>query len=89
MNGPSRPVPYRLKSTSLRLQIPRFNMIRRFLPEVEFIRKIKESDMYKTIARTLFGIKAWSRRTIWGDRVCFPPLHSLPLPFYLSRPRRC
>ncbi|KAI5842602.1 mitochondrial biogenesis AIM24-domain-containing protein [Morchella snyderi] len=69
MNGPSRPVPYRLKSTSLRLQIPRFNMIRRYLPEVEFIRTIKESDVYKTIARTLFGIKTWSRRTIWGDRL--------------------
>lgn len=76
-------MPYRLKSTSLRLQIPRFNMIRRHLPEVEFIRTIKESDVYKTIARTLFGIKTWSRRTIWGDRVYFSPF---PLSFCLNHP---
>lgn len=88
MNGHSRPMPYRLKSTSLRLQIPRFNMIRRFLPEMEFIRKIKESDLYKKFVRTLFSIKAWSRRTIWGDRVCFlPPLTFLfePSPAVLMR----
>ena len=59
------PSPYRLKSTSLRLQIPQLGLF----PESKFLTTMRESDTWRLIARAYFAIRTWSRRTIWGDRV--------------------
>lgn len=75
MNGPSRPAPYRLRSTSLRLQIPKLGLSR-FLPEFEALRILRNSEVYRAIARTVFAVRTWSRRTVWGDRVLPPSLLS-------------
>ncbi|KAL0634573.1 Altered inheritance of mitochondria protein 24, mitochondrial [Maublancomyces gigas] len=68
MNGPSRPAPYRLRSTSLRLQVPSFGLSR-FMPEVEALRKLRNSEVYRAAARMLFTVRTWSRRAVWGDRL--------------------
>lgn len=76
MNGLSRPAPYRLRSTSLRLQIPSFGLSR-FMPEFEALRKLRNSEVYRAVARMLFAVRTWSRRAVWGDRV-----HPIPTPSY-------
>lgn len=72
MTGPSRPVAHRLRSTSLRLQVPSLGLSR-LLPSVDIkaLRTLRESQAYRAVARALFAARTWSRRAIWGDRV--PP----------------
>ncbi|CUS08120.1 unnamed protein product [Tuber aestivum] len=62
------PVPYRLRSASIRLQVPRLNLDRLLL-QIEFIRAMHNSEVSKTISKTLFAFRTWLRRTIWGDRL--------------------
>ena len=58
------PLPYRFKSSSFRLQIP--NITNR-LPNTRFLKAMRESGTWQTITRTLFVLRTWTRRIIWGD----------------------
>ncbi|MCJ1323033.1 Altered inheritance of mitochondria protein 24, mitochondrial [Xylographa vitiligo] len=62
------PLPYRLKSSVLRLQIPviGFGSI---LPDTKFFRVMRESAIWKALTSFVFTLRTWSRRTIWGDRL--------------------
>jgi hypothetical protein len=62
------PLPYRLKSSSLRFQIPDIG-IGRLLPDVKFIRVMQQTDAWKGIEKLLFYLRTSARRTIWGDRL--------------------
>lgn len=61
------PQPFRFKSTNVRFQIPL--SLGNFFPSSKFVETLKTSDTYKFIANTLYRIRTWSRRTIWGDRL--------------------
>lgn len=60
------PQPFRFKSTSLRLQIPSLTS---WLPEVEFMKTLRSSGVYKFLAASLYKFRTMARRTIWGDRL--------------------
>jgi uncharacterized protein (AIM24 family) len=60
------PEPFRFKSTSLRLQVPSLTS---WIPEMEFMKTVRNSEVYKFIARTLHNMRTMTRRTIWGDRL--------------------
>ncbi|KAJ0311540.1 hypothetical protein Brms1b_008292 [Colletotrichum noveboracense] len=60
------PLPFRLKSNILRFQVP---SITGLLPETEFIKNMRDTSTYKTLARWLFSLRTTLRRTIWGDRL--------------------
>ncbi|KAI9836006.1 MAG: Altered inheritance of mitochondria protein 24, mitochondrial [Sclerophora amabilis] len=62
------PLPYRIKSSSLRLQIPSLE-ISKYLPDTQFFKVMWESGTWKTIRSFAFAVRTWSRRTIWGDRL--------------------
>lgn len=68
MTGRSQPAPFRLRSTALRLQIPSYDLAR-FLPEIAALQTLRDSQVYRAVARTLFTARMWSRRVVWGDRV--------------------
>ena len=65
----SLPLPYRFKSSVLRLQVPDLGL-RHILPNTKFFRVMRESDTWKTLGKIIFTLRTWSRRTIWGDRAC-------------------
>ncbi|KAJ4163991.1 hypothetical protein LMH87_005684 [Akanthomyces muscarius] len=60
------PRPFRFKSSTFRLQVP---SVSRFLPELAFMKTVRESSVYKFLGRMLFGLRTMTRRTIWGDRL--------------------
>ncbi|KAF9874267.1 altered inheritance 24 [Colletotrichum karsti] len=60
------PLPFRLKSNILRFQVP---SITGLLPETEFMKNMRHTSTYKTLARWLFTLRTTLRRTIWGDRL--------------------
>ena len=64
----SPPLPYRLKSSSLRFQIPDIG-ISKLLPDTRFIRAMRDSQTWQTVTAVLFSIRTWTRATILGDRV--------------------
>lgn len=68
------PQPFRFRSTTLRIQVPHLG---RFLPNVKFFQDMRETQTFKYIASTLFTLRTWLRRTIWGDRVRFCPIHCI------------
>ncbi|KAI9788213.1 MAG: Altered inheritance of mitochondria protein 24, mitochondrial [Peltula sp. TS41687] len=61
----NKPQPYRLKHSSLRLQIPKMNLI----SETKFIKTMRESDAWKVLRKVYSTVQTWTRRTIWGDRL--------------------
>lgn len=61
------PQPYRFRSSTLRFQIPSPSSL---LPDTRFFRIMRESQAWRIIASTAFTLRTWTRRTIWGDRVC-------------------
>lgn len=61
-----RPQPFRLKSSSLRLQVP---SLAGWVPETEPMRKLRESAAYRLAAQALWSLRTAARRTIWGDRL--------------------
>ena len=66
------PLPYRLKSSSLRFQIPEIG-VSKLLPDTRFIRAMRDSQTWQTFTTILFNVRTWARATIWGDRVsAFP-----------------
>lgn len=62
----SLPMPYRLKSSSLRLQIPDVSA---YIPESRFMKTVRESAIWQMIGKTFFAMRTWTRATIFGDRV--------------------
>ncbi|EGX96687.1 mitochondrial protein Fmp26 [Cordyceps militaris CM01] len=61
------PRPFRFKSgAGLRLQVP---SVARFLPEMAWLKTVRDSAVYRFVARALFGLRTMARRTIWGDRL--------------------
>jgi hypothetical protein len=60
------PSPYRLPSASLRFQIPSLQSL---LPDTKFFAVMRESETWTLIARAYFAVRAWYRRTVFGDRV--------------------
>ncbi|TLD30608.1 hypothetical protein PspLS_01860 [Pyricularia sp. CBS 133598] len=71
------PLPFRLRSTSpLRVQIPALpasmtNFMTTLVPTglSNFMTAMRNTDLYKTIARALFGLRTATRRSIRGDRL--------------------
>ena len=62
------PLPYRLKSSNLRFQIPDLG-IRNFLLEIKFFRVMTQTDTWRGITKLLFNLRTAARRSIWGDRL--------------------
>lgn len=62
------PQPYRFKSSNLRLQIPNAFS---YLPDTRFFKVVRQSNVWRVVANTLFTIRTWARRSIWGDRVSY------------------
>ncbi|KAI9816521.1 MAG: Altered inheritance of mitochondria protein 24, mitochondrial [Pycnora praestabilis] len=62
------PLPYRLKSSSLRLQIP-YVSLGALVPDIKFVKVMRDSGFWKAVTRLYFTVRTWSRRTIWGDRL--------------------
>jgi uncharacterized protein (AIM24 family) len=70
------PQPFRLKSASLRLQIPSVpasvsSAAGRLVPEglTRFWVAMRDTGTYQFIARLLFGLRTTARRSLWGDRL--------------------
>ncbi|KAM0448709.1 hypothetical protein ACHAO4_008420 [Trichoderma viride] len=61
-----QPLPFRFKSASLRFQIPSLTS---WIPETEFMKKARGSEVYKFLARVFYSLRTMTRRTIWGDRL--------------------
>ena len=66
--NPRPPSPYRLKSSTLRFQVPSTN-ISAWLPDTKFFRVMRQSHTWINIKKFFFAFRTWSRRTIWGDRL--------------------
>ncbi|MCJ1411722.1 Altered inheritance of mitochondria protein 24, mitochondrial [Ptychographa xylographoides] len=62
------PLPYRLKSSSLRFEVPRIN-IGGIIPDTKLFQFMRGSGIWKFVTSFLFTLRTWSRRTIWGDRL--------------------
>ncbi|KAL8958132.1 MAG: hypothetical protein Q9193_004751 [Seirophora villosa] len=62
------PQPYRLKSSSFRLQIPNFGFST-LLPDTKFFRAMSDSSTWRTVRRIYQGVRTWFRRSLWGDRL--------------------
>ena len=60
------PLPFRFKSSSLRLQVP---SLAAWVPETNFTRTMRATKTWKNIARFLHTLRTMARRTIWGDRL--------------------
>lgn len=72
----SPPLPFRLKSSTLRLQIPSLpasftSAASGLVPEglSRFLRGMRDTDTYKFVAGLLFSLRTAARRSIWGDRL--------------------
>jgi uncharacterized protein (AIM24 family) len=62
------PLPYRLKSSSLRLQVPNLGFSY-LIPDIKFFRIMRQTATWKGITQLLFNLRTAARRTIWGDRL--------------------
>ncbi|KAI1634263.1 mitochondrial biogenesis AIM24-domain-containing protein [Biscogniauxia mediterranea] len=62
----SPPLPFRFKSSSIRLQIPSLTT---WFETTKFIQNMRETEFYKFTSRLLFNLRTAARRTIWGDRL--------------------
>ena len=61
------PLPYRLRASSLRLQIPNLSM--GGMMDSKFLRNMRETVTWRALRSLIFTFRTWSRRTIWGDRL--------------------
>ncbi|KAG9247462.1 mitochondrial biogenesis AIM24-domain-containing protein [Calycina marina] len=66
--GQHPPLPYRMKSSSLRFQVPNLGL-GRLVPHVKFFRMMQKTGTYKALASLIFTLRTSARRTIWGDRL--------------------
>jgi hypothetical protein len=60
------PLPYRLKSSSLRFQVPDLGLSK-YLADIKFFRVMRQTDTWRGIGKLLFNFRTAARRTIWGD----------------------
>jgi hypothetical protein len=60
------PLPYRLKSSSLRFQLPNLG-VSNLMPDIKFFRVMRQTDTWKWIGKLLFNLRTAARRTIWGE----------------------
>ncbi|CZR57553.1 probable Altered inheritance of mitochondria protein 24, mitochondrial [Phialocephala subalpina] len=60
------PLPYRLKSSSLRFQVPDLGL-GYLLPDIKFFRVMRGTSTWKGITSLLFNLRTAAKRTIWGD----------------------
>ncbi|RFN48174.1 altered inheritance-mitochondria protein 24, mitochondrial [Fusarium flagelliforme] len=60
------PQPFRFKSNSLQLQVPSLS---RWISEPEWVKTVRNSEVWKYLARAYYGLRTATRRTIWGDRL--------------------
>jgi hypothetical protein len=67
------PLPYRFKSSSIRLQVPDLGL-GTLVQKVSFFRTMGDSATWRALATTYYTLKTWMRRTVWGDRVSNPAL---------------
>jgi len=70
------PLPFRLRNSGLRLQVPAVpaslsRMSSELVPErlVRFWRVMRDTDTYKFLGRLAYGLRTTARRSIWGDRL--------------------
>jgi hypothetical protein len=75
------PLPYRLKSSNLRFQVPNLGL-GYLIPDTKFFRVMRESSTWRGITTLLFNLRTAARRTIWGDRL-FLQFHG-PMTLLLS-----
>ena len=62
------PLPYRLKSSSLRLQAPNLGLSY-LIPDIKFFRVMRQTGTWKGVTQLLFNLRTAARRTIWGERL--------------------
>jgi hypothetical protein len=62
------PLPYRLKSSSLRLQVPNLGLSY-LIPDIKFFSIMRQTATWKDLTQLLFDLRTAARRTIWGDRL--------------------
>ncbi|TGO46177.1 hypothetical protein BOTNAR_0607g00010 [Botryotinia narcissicola] len=62
------PLPYRLKASILKLQIPTLGFSK-LLPDIKFFRVMQQTDSWNFVKRIAFTLRIAMRRTIWGDRL--------------------
>ncbi|KAL8721351.1 MAG: hypothetical protein Q9225_001963 [Loekoesia sp. 1 TL-2023] len=62
------PLPYRLKSSIFRIQIPDLKLSG-LIPDAKFFQVVRGSSTWKVLARFFRTIRTWLRRSIWGDRL--------------------
>ncbi|EPE26803.1 TRAP-like protein [Glarea lozoyensis ATCC 20868] len=62
------PLPYRLKSSNLRFQIPNLGFTS-LISNIKFFRVMRETSTWRGITKLLFSLRTATRRTIWGDRL--------------------
>lgn len=62
------PLPYRFKSTTLRLQIPSTSL-GALIPNTKFFRVMTETGIWRASSRLGFRLRTWLRRSVWGDRL--------------------
>ncbi|KAK0101555.1 Altered inheritance of mitochondria protein 24, mitochondrial [Cadophora gregata] len=65
---PHPPLPYRLKSSSLRFQVPSLGL-GYLVPDIKFFRVMRETNTWRGLTNLLFNLRTSARRTIWGDRL--------------------
>lgn len=72
----SPPLPFRLRSNALRLQVPSIpaslsNLAGRLVPAglSRFWNNMRDTSTYRYLARVLFALRTATRRSIWGDRL--------------------
>lgn len=70
------PLPFRLRSKALGLQVPSIpasisNLAGRLVPEglSRFWNNLRSTSTYRYLARVLFALRTAARRSIWGDRL--------------------
>ncbi|KAJ9133407.1 hypothetical protein NKR23_g10792 [Pleurostoma richardsiae] len=63
------PLPFRLRSSSLRLQVP--SVPEAWVPAgvARFWAAMRDTGTYKAAARALFALRTAARRSLWGDRL--------------------
>lgn len=64
--GLNPPGAYRLKSNTMRLQVPSLG---RYLPETRVLRAVRESETWRLLGRVLSRLRLWVRTVVWGERV--------------------
>ncbi|KAI1826630.1 mitochondrial biogenesis AIM24-domain-containing protein [Xylaria intraflava] len=60
------PLPFRFKSSSIKLQIP---SVTTWLETTKLFQNIQQSETYKFLTRVFYKMRTTARRTIWGDRL--------------------